>query len=394
MTELRRHLIYRREAVVGWAADFANTSAEREIHQEIADGIYQAAFLPEFWSDALSKLADATGAASAEFLTFSRSGEPLYKTTPASREALSNWIESGRWRECEKPRIFVERAYQGFRFDAEVLTPAEIARDPANPHLSKYGLGGQVASIITLPTGDLGCFTFERWLRDGPPDSRMVSILDEHRPHLARAALIAARLELEKAQMVVSALSAVGIPAAVLRGDGRVATTNNLLDAMPDLVRAEAFGRIALVDKRADVLFKTAIESAHVTGQAAVRSIGIPASKGKQPFVVHILPLRRNARDLFPGGELMVAVTVLDPIGGAPPPSILSALFDLSPAEAKLAAGLVEGRALKDVAANMKVTYSTARTYLGRVFEKTGTKRQSELVALLKGAQSFETQGH
>ena len=244
MTELRRHLIYRREAVVGWAADFANTSAEREIHQEIADGIYQAAFLPEFCSDALSKLADATGAASAEFLTFSRSGEPLYKTTPASREALSNWIESGRWRECEKPRIFVERAYQGFRFDAEVLTPAEIARDPANPHLSKYGLGGQVASIITLPTGDLGCFTFERWLRDGPPDSRMVSILDEHRPHLARAALIAARLELEKAQMVVSALSAVGIPAAVLRGDGRVATTNNLLDAMPDLVRAEAFGRI------------------------------------------------------------------------------------------------------------------------------------------------------
>lgn len=190
---------------------------------------------------------------------------------------------------------------------------------------------------------------------------------------------------------MISALALVGVPAAVLTAKGNVISANSLLEAMSDAIRAEAFGAVGLNDIRANELLKTAIGLSANEAQPSVRSIAIPGRDGALPFIVHVLPLRRNARDLFSGGEMVLAVTTVTASGGAPAPSILSALFDLTPAEARLAAGLVEGRALKDVAAAMNVTYSTARTYLSRVFEKTGTGQQSELVALLKGTNSLGT---
>jgi DNA-binding CsgD family transcriptional regulator len=62
-------------------------------------------------------------------------------------------------------------------------------------------------------------------------------------------------------------------------------------------------------------------------------------------------------------------------------------LFDLTPAEARVAIGLVSGRSIKEIAANGGITVKTGRTYLERVFAKTSTRQQSELVALLKNTE-------
>ncbi|MBZ9873174.1 helix-turn-helix transcriptional regulator [Mesorhizobium sp. BR1-1-9] len=64
-------------------------------------------------------------------------------------------------------------------------------------------------------------------------------------------------------------------------------------------------------------------------------------------------------------------------------------LFDLTPAEARLAAALVSGRTLKEVAADSSITVKTCRTYIERIFAKTRTRKQSELVALLKSAETL-----
>ena len=62
-------------------------------------------------------------------------------------------------------------------------------------------------------------------------------------------------------------------------------------------------------------------------------------------------------------------------------------LFDLAPAEARLAAALASGKSLTTVAAQQGIKVSSARTYLAQIFRKTGTHQQSELVALLKSTQ-------
>ena len=62
---------------------------------------------------------------------------------------------------------------------------------------------------------------------------------------------------------------------------------------------------------------------------------------------------------------------------------MLTRLYGLTPAEARLAAALVAGQSLADFAAGRKITDNTARWTLKQVFAKTDTRRQAELVRRL-----------
>lgn len=58
-------------------------------------------------------------------------------------------------------------------------------------------------------------------------------------------------------------------------------------------------------------------------------------------------------------------------------------LFQLTPAEAQLAATLANGASLIDAADRLGVTHNTVRGHLRAIFAKTGVRRQSQLVHLL-----------
>lgn len=113
-----------------------------------------------------------------------------------------------------------------------------------------------------------------------------------------------------------------------------------------------------------------------------VQSIAVPASAALPPSVVHLLPVRRAARDVLTGADDMLIVTE---IGQQPAPdgAVLSSLFDLTPAEARIAASLATGATLAATAAALSISVSTTRSHLSAVFSKTGTARQAELVSLL-----------
>jgi DNA-binding CsgD family transcriptional regulator len=66
-----------------------------------------------------------------------------------------------------------------------------------------------------------------------------------------------------------------------------------------------------------------------------------------------------------------------------PSPHRLRQVFGLTPAESRFASQIVTGEGLKEVATRIGVSESTARTHLHRIFEKTGTSRQAELVRLV-----------
>ena len=59
-------------------------------------------------------------------------------------------------------------------------------------------------------------------------------------------------------------------------------------------------------------------------------------------------------------------------------------LYGLTPAEARLAAELSGGRSLPGAAAKLAITHNTARVHLRSIFAKTGARRQSHLVSLLR----------
>ena len=62
---------------------------------------------------------------------------------------------------------------------------------------------------------------------------------------------------------------------------------------------------------------------------------------------------------------------------------MLQAQFGFTPAEAALAVDILAGNDLAASATHRRITRNTARVHLRHLFEKTGTRRQAELVRLL-----------
>jgi hypothetical protein len=54
--------------------------------------------------------------------------------------------------------------------------------------------------VVQVPSDDVLAFSVERRLTYGPVENKVLDELNALRPHLARAALVSARLRLERAQ--------------------------------------------------------------------------------------------------------------------------------------------------------------------------------------------------
>lgn len=68
----------------------------------------------------------------------------------------------------------------------------------------------------------------------------------------------------------------------------------------------------------------------------------------------------------------------------------LRALFGLTGAEAKLAQRLASGDSVEEVAQELCIKMTTARTQLAAIFGKTATRRQAKLVAVLSRIAHLE----
>src|SRR5215469_6284930 len=67
-----------------------------------------------------------------------------------------------------------------------------------------------------------------------------------------------------------------------------------------------------------------------------------------------------------------------------PSEGILKRVYGLSPAEVRIAQGISRGDSLVEVATDTGIRITTARTHLASIFEKTNTRRQAKLVAILR----------
>lgn len=109
----------------------------------------------------------------------------------------------------------------------------------------------------------------------------------------------------------------------------------------------------------------------------------VSRSSGHRPLQVLVSPLSTTDGPVDNGGPAAV-LFVADPDHKVEvDQETLRQLFALTPAEARLAALIAQGEPLAGAARATGVTVGTARTHLKRIFAKTGTERQAQLVSLL-----------
>ncbi|MBD0413675.1 helix-turn-helix transcriptional regulator [Oryzicola mucosus] len=356
--------------------------------EDLVERIYEAAFIPEHWPDVLQTLSELSNSAAGGVGIIDNPKTPKFAATKLIEPVLEAITSENAWPECDilrqmmtqiPPATFV---YDADYFPKEILDGNRVRTDRTRV----MGIGGQVGTFITFPTGEVVLFAMERWLAHDRPSPNELVALNAVRPHLARSGVIAARLRLERAQTMTSTLQRLGLPAAVLSSSGRVLATNESLDALDDVFLPAAFGKLFIADATANRLVQEAI-SADASGSfLSLRSIPVRGNGPVPRCVVHVLPVRRSAHDVFSNGDHLVVAAVPRHPGPAPSADLIGALFDLAPAEARLAIAICSGKTLQQSCADAGISYSSGRTYLERIFQKTGVHRQSELVALVSTA--------
>lgn len=359
----------------------------------LVDSFYEAAFVPEMWRSALSGFAAHFGARESGLILVQRDRSATWTATENCAAQIQRYIDAFPNDDLFCRNIRTDRfdalSHRGFKRELELMTASELDEDLFQHQLRVEGLEWQALTRITLPGGDVATYSIERTVDAGRFDARDVSRLDAMWPHLGRVSMTAARLGVDRARSATETMEAIGLAAAVLSQRGTVRASNALFNALSDIARPAAFGGLRMADPQAQAIFTEALASASKPGGTEVWSIPIRSRNPGEAVVLHLLPLRRAARDLFTGGEMMLLATVVGRNASQPEPAVLQVLFDLTAAEARVAIALAAGSTVAQAAQTAGLTVKSARTYLDRIFRKTGTTRQSELVSLLRSTLPF-----
>ena len=353
----------------------------------LVDSIYECAMLPELWPGVLDRLAAIAGARTGLLFAASRR-VTTWTASEASREAMARFAASDTIIRSPRLACVVGLNHAGFVRDSDHYTPAEMERDPIyTDFLWPGGLGWAAATAIKVPTGDVVVLSLERERARGPVDLDTIPLLDTLRPHIARSALLSARLQLERARIASETLEILGLPALVLDIGGRVLAANAGAEALGDYLRWGAQNRVSLRDGAADGLLQQAMRRLGDVAGAEVRSFVVRDSEALAGMIAHVIPIRGTARDLF---VRCAAILVLMPVSApqAPAADLVQSLFDLTPAEARVARGLASGDTVDDIATKGGVSANTVRTQVRAILGKTGVRRQTDVVALLSGIRT------
>ena len=321
----------------------------------LVDVIYEAAVVPGRWIgvlDHLAGLADAEGT----LLFAAAPGPPRWLSSEQIHPQMEDWVNSPFYENNPRGQRLVPLREPRFLTDLDAFTPDELDRDPFyTTFLRPRGLGWVVGTAIHSPAGDTLVFSIEKAHAKGPVPPDVAERLNPLRPHLARAALLSARFGLERARVTVDALDLLGLPAAILSHEGRALAANRALQAYAPEVRIAAADLVEFANPKAHALFMRACHGRSLEDSGA--SVPVPRSLTRPAFVAHIVPMRGLGRDIFSGASLLLYLTPLVHQAG-PPPEILQALFDLSPAEARVAARIAEGQSVKAILSNFGVNWS------------------------------------
>ncbi len=348
------------------------------------DHIYECAFINEGWPKVLDKLANQTGAIGGGIFMLNGDSEN-WTASSGLADTMAAFVKGGILHKMGRPARVDTAGQHSFVTEQDIFKPEELDEHPLyRDFLRPRGLGWSARTSVRLPTNDSIILTMERAQAMGPIPSETLIGINALRPHLARAALISARMRLENAKTATQTLAMLGLPALVLNQDGCVLAANDLIQKLKDTLVYRAQDYVALKDTRADQFLTQAIKNAARNEFAVPYSFSVCNAAGVASMVAHVIPVRGLSRDVF---LRCAAVLILTPVTSPSMPSVdlVQSLFDLTPAEAKVARFVAQGETVEDIAATNAVSVNTVRAQMRGVLEKTGCTRQIEVANLLSG---------
>ena len=162
----------------------------------------------------------------------------------------------------------------------------------------------------------------------------------------------------------------------VIGGGGAIVHANARARAIlaSDDILCEVSGRLLATDSQSRPALRDALIAATLGDASAALSL---TSRGGTRHLIHVAPLRaseRCAAVVFVAGATFEASSC---------PDLIRCAYRLTPTELRVLFAIVEFGGVPEVAAVLGIANTTVRTHVGRLFSKTGTNRQADLVKLV-----------
>jgi DNA-binding CsgD family transcriptional regulator/PAS domain-containing protein len=366
-----------------------------ELSQVVGD-IYDASLDPGLWPTAIESVCRYVGAASAGL----HSQDAISRTT----DALFWW-----GRDASAPDYFqayvekygkINPIFPGvifFDLEQPVAVPDVISceefvqtrflREWLAPQSLMDGLFSNLEKGVT----SCAVFTAMRHAQQGPVDDRMRRRFELITPHVRRSMLIGKVIDLHRveAAALADALDQLASAMFIVDSTGRIIHANvagHRLIGEADVLRA-ANGRLSALEAKGSRNLLEVFAAAQA-GDAAVGKGGIAVpltARSGERYVAHVLPLTSGARRRAGVSYAATAAVFVRKAGlDLPsPPEAVASEFKLTPAEVRVLFAIVQIGGVPEVAPVLGVSEQTVKSHLHRLYEKTATRRQADLVKLV-----------
>jgi DNA-binding CsgD family transcriptional regulator len=366
-----------------------------ELSQVVGD-VYDASLDPALWPAAIESICRYIGAQSASL----HSQDAITRAT----DALFWWGRASS--AVDYFRAYVEKygkinpIFPGvifFDIERPVAVPDVISCEEFvqtrffREWLAPQSLIDGLFSNLEKGVASCAVFTAMRHAAQGPVDDRMRQRFELITPHVRRSMLIGKVIDLHRveAAALADALDELASGMFIVDQAGRIIHANaaaHRLIAESDVLRA-ANGRLsALEAKGGRNLLK--VFAAAQAGDAAVGKGGIAVplrARSGERYVAHVLPLTSGARRKAGVSYSATAAVFVRKAGLElpSPPEAVASEFKLTPAEVRVLFAVVQIGGVPEVAPVLGVSEQTVKSHLHRLYEKTATKRQADLVKLV-----------
>ena len=368
---------------------------EIEVFSALVGDVYDASLDPALWPAVFEKTCAFIGGSAANLISHSAVGNPpdfyfaanqdphytqlyfdkYFRINPVFPTVVFFDVEETHW----VPDVLPRDEFCRTRFFQEFLLPQGY-------------MDGLFASLEKSATS-CALFTVFRRLSDGFVDDEMRRRFALVVPHVRRALLIGKVIDLKKVEAAALADSLDTLASAMflVDGTGRIVHANvsgHIMVAEANVVRAPN-GRLGATDP---VAGQALLDSFTACGGSDVtlgrRGIAVPLrARNGERYVANVLPLTSGARRRAGVSYAAVATVFIHKaaLNLPSPPEAVAQEFRLTPAELRVLFAVIEVGGVADVAQVLGLSEATVKTHLQRLFQKTGTARQADLVKLVAG---------
>lgn len=348
--------------------------------------IMRAASGEASFEHAIAAISDAFGSADGVVFALNRkTGQITNWISPglvAGDNAYSHHINSIN----PRMRYSLQHAAGHVLYEHKFIDPQAMARHEFYDWLShSHGFGYFLGSRL-YDDGDISVFhSLEFEKKGGHPDQEQVDIFRNTSHALGNALRIASRAPQPENAADLGAWTPNHLPWSIfaLSGRGQVLQMNDAARAMIEdgHVLTLTSGTLAACHKNSATIFSGAILSALAGVSSDILLQG--AVNGRR-LVAQVLPISKQS--ILSPNPIAALVYVWNPSDNRRNiDEKLTRLWQLTPVEAALAARLARGESLTEAAEQLGLPRNTTRNQLQRIFAKTGTSGQVELISLIFG---------